>query len=266
MDLLAELRQIGFTEYEAKVYLTLLKDNPATGYQVSKVSGVPRSMVYENLSRLHARGLVLETMEGRATLYRPLPPKTFLAQQELEHRRRIAGLSIGLEALYSDTQDDRVWSIEGRHSALAYASRMIQEASNDIYLVLTDRDLAVLQDDIQKASERGNQVNTLLTGEADLKFGRVARHPPLESEMQELTSTLLVAVDHGEVLIASVGGRQEMRATITRNADLALIARQFVWMELFTQRIYSRLGEDLLERLDPEDRLIFESGFNLSVN
>ena len=260
MDLLAELMQIGFTEYEAKVFLALLKDYPATGYQVSKVSGVPRSMVYENLSRLHARGLVLETIEGRATLYRPLPPETFLAQHELEHRRRIAGLSVGLEALYSDKQDDRVWSIEGRKSALAYASRMIQEASNDIYMVLTDRDLEELHDDIQKASERGSQVNTLLTGQSELEFGRVARHPPLESEMQELTSTLLVAVDQGEVLIAGVGGRQEMRATVTRNADLALVARQFVWMELFTQRIYARMGEDLIERLEPEDRRIFESG------
>ncbi len=262
MEILTELMQIGFTEYEAKVFLALLRENPATGYQISKVSGVPRSMVYDNLSRLHARGLVLETMEGRVTLYRPLPPETFLAQHELEHRRRIAGLSIGLEALYRDTEDDRVWSIEGRQSALAYASRMIQEASNDIYLVLTDRDLAVLHDDIQKASERGNQVNTLLTGEAELEFGRVARHPPLESKMQELTRTLLVAVDQGEVLIAGVGRRKEMRATVTRNADLALIARQFVWMELFTQRVYARIGEELLERLEPEDRRIFESGFN----
>jgi Cd2+/Zn2+-exporting ATPase len=137
---------------------------------------------------------------------------------------------------------------------------MIQEASNDIYMVLTDRDLEVLHDDIQKASERGSQVNTLLTGQSELEFGRVARHPPLESEMQELTSTLLVAVDQGEVLIAGVGGRQEMRATVTRNADLALVARQFVWMELFTQRIYARMGEDLMERLEPEDRRIFESG------
>ena len=89
--------------------------------------------------------------------------------------------------------------------------------------------------------------------------GRVAPHPPLESELQELTGKLLVAIEQGEVLIAGSTSKQEMRATITRNLDLALIARQFVWMELFTQRIYARLGSDLLERLEPEDRRIFES-------
>ena len=37
-----------------------------------------------------------------------------------------------------------------------------------------------------------------------------------------------------------------------------LRARQFVWMELFAQRVYTRLGADLLARLDPEDRRVFE--------
>jgi HTH-type transcriptional regulator, sugar sensing transcriptional regulator len=37
-----------------------------------------------------------------------------------------------------------------------------------------------------------------------------------------------------------------------------LIARQFVWMELFAQRVYTRLGARLLAKLDPEDQKIFE--------
>jgi Cd2+/Zn2+-exporting ATPase len=50
-----------------------------------------------------------------------------------------------------------------------------------------------------------------------------------------------------------------MQATVTKNPDLVLIARQFVWMELFTQRIYAKLGPELLSRLDEDDRQIFES-------
>ncbi len=64
MDLLGALNKTGFTEYEAKVYLALLDDNPATGYQISKTSNIPRSMVYETLSRL----AVLEAVEERAIL------------------------------------------------------------------------------------------------------------------------------------------------------------------------------------------------------
>ena len=259
MDLLEQLTRIGFTEYEAKVYLALLRQNPATGYQISKNSGVPRSMVYETLSRLHGRGMVLETVEGRATLHRPLPPQTFLDQHQSDHERLIGGLRLGLQELFSHNTDDRLWSIRGRQAALTYAAQLIREAASAIFLVLTDEDLDALREEILAACGRGLKANILLTGQGKLECGRVAHHPPLESELQGLTGMLLVAIENGEVLIASTSVQQEMRATITRNPDLVLIARQFVWMELFTQRIYARLGPDLLAKLDDEDRQIFES-------
>ncbi|MDW8233947.1 MAG: helix-turn-helix domain-containing protein, partial [Roseiflexaceae bacterium] len=34
MDVLEQLTALGFTEYEAKVYLALLQEHPATGYQI----------------------------------------------------------------------------------------------------------------------------------------------------------------------------------------------------------------------------------------
>ena len=259
VDFLAELTRIGYTEYEAKVYMALLRDYPATGYQISKLSGVPRSMVYETLSRLHKRGAVLETLEGRATLYRPLPPQQLLDRYESEIQHLVSELRQGLEEIFTTEYDTRVWTIKGREAVLSYAGQMVQDASKDLFLVLTDEDLDVLRLNIQRASDRKIKVHTLLTGEATLDVGRVAYHPPLESELQELTSTLLVAVDNTEVLIASSVSHSETTATITRNPDLVLISRQFVWMELFAQRIYSRLGSEFIKQLDPEDQAIFES-------
>ncbi len=257
MSLLEGLLEIGFTEYEAKVYLALLRDNPATGYQISKKSGVPRSMVYEALGRLHTRGAVLETVEGRATLYRPLPPLMLLDRHEEEHQALMEGLRQGLQKMYDAPEEDRVWSILGRKSALAYSAQMIREAQNEIFLVLNDEDLDALRAEIMSAFERGVRIHALLTGIDELACGRVAHHPPLESQLQELTNTLMVVADDAETLIASTNN--ETTATITNNANLVLIARQFVWMELFAQRIYARLGPELLSKLDEEDRQIFES-------
>ena len=259
MSLLSKLVQIGFTEYEAKVYLALLETNPATGYQLSKESGVPRSMVYEALKRLHGRGAALETVEGRATLYRPLPPDVLLDRHSAELGRLVDYLRDGLGELFTTTVDDRVWSIHGRSTTLSYALQLIREAQKELFLVFTDADLTAFHDEIVAACARGVAVNTLLTGEGQLEYGRVAYHPPLESELQGLTTTLLVAADDTEVLIASERPRQNTTATVTRNADIVVIARQFVWMELFAQRIYTQLGADLLERLDPEDQQIFNS-------
>ena len=272
MRLLDDLMEIGFTEYEAKVYLALLREHPATGYQLSKESGVPRSMVYETLKRLHSQGAALETVEGRSTLYRPVPPDRLLDRHEHDYRRRIAELHDGLTELYQEVPDERVWTLAGRPTVLSYAAQLLREAQRELFLVLADEDLSALQEEIAAACARGVAANTLLTGEGLLgekraageelpleQCGHVAHHPPLETELQELADTLLVAVDDAIVLIASTNPGRETTATVTRSPHLVLIARQFVWMELFTQRVYERLGPDLLQRLDAQDRRIFES-------
>lgn len=257
MDVMTDLIQIGFTEYEAKVYLALLRDNPATGYQISKTSGVPRSMVYDALSRLHARGVILESIEDRATLYRPIAPELLLERHEDEYRQLLTHLRQGLNTLYTTTDDERIWTISGRRLTLTYAAQMIRQAQSEVFLVLMDEDVDALSPEISAACQRGVDVSTLLVGERELDCGKVARHPPLESQLQGLTDTLLVVADSQETLIASKG--REMLATITRNVNFVLIARQFVWMELFTQRVYGHLTPELLGRLDPADRQIFES-------
>ncbi len=255
MEFLSGLTRMGFTEYEAKVYLALLHENPATGYQLSKKSGVPRSMVYEALGRLSVRGAVLETIEGRATLYRPLPPDVLLDRYEEEQRQMTEEMREGLSELYTVSDEDRVWSIAGRQPTLSYAAQLIRSAREELYMVLTDDDLDILHQEITEADERGTKINSLLTGQSDFEIGRVAHHPPLESEKQELTNTLMVVVDSAKVLIASTN--QGTVATITGNPNLVLIARQFVWMELFAQRISARLGADAINKLDPEDQKIF---------
>jgi Cd2+/Zn2+-exporting ATPase len=215
-------------------------------------------MVYEALGRLDARGAVLKSEDRRAVLYRPVPPDVLLDRYREEHRELMQTLRIQLRALFNSHQEDRIWSIRGRNSILSYASQMIDEAKGEVYLVLNDQDLEELRDKVLSASERQVDIQALLTGEGELGCGQIARHPPLESELQELTSTLVVVVDGEQALLARTE-EFETTATITNNQNIILIARQFVWMELFAQRVYARLGSDLLERLDPEDRRIFTS-------
>ena len=259
MDLLAKLTELGFTEYEAKAYLALLDDYPASGYQISKAAGVPRSMVYEALGRLKQRGAVLETPDERATLYRPLPPDVLLDNHELAQQRLVGELRAGLAGLYQGREEDRVWSIRGREMLLSYARDLICQAQREVFLVLDDPDVAALEEVIAAACQRGVETSAVLTGEAPLRCSQIVRHPPLESQLHELSGTLVVVVDGQEVLVAANAGEREMTATVTRNRNLVLIVRQFVWMELFAQRIFAHMDDDLLARLDPADRRVFES-------
>jgi HTH-type transcriptional regulator, sugar sensing transcriptional regulator len=233
-----DLMALGFTEYEAKVYLTLLGENPATGYQLGKKAGIPRSMVYEALGRLHARGAVLRTGDQRATLYRPVPPDLLLDRYAQEQERLTQTLRASLNALYASEAEEHIWSISGESSVMAYALQIVQEAQTELLLVLPDRMVEALRGEIAAAGARGVAVSSLLTGAAELACGEVARHPPLESQLQELTTMFLLVADGKQCLMASV--EPEMTATLASNRNLVFIARQFVWMELFTQRLYRR--------------------------
>lgn len=257
MDLLPDLIAIGFTEYEAKVYTSLLGEHPATGYQISKASGVPRSMVYEALGRLHARGAVLKTDEPRATLYRPVPPDLLLNRFEQDHHIRIQNLRERLHLLFAGQEGDHLWSIRDPSAVSSYIRQMIASAQQELLFLLPDAELEAFRGEILGACERGVQVGALLTGQGSLECGEIAHHPPLESELQQLDNMLVVVEDDQECLVAHTGS--EVAATVTSNPNFVRITRQFIWMELFAQRLYRRLGPELLDRLDPQDRRIFDS-------
>jgi Cd2+/Zn2+-exporting ATPase len=256
MDLLQELMAVGFTEYESKVYLALLRESPATGYQLSKNAGVPRSMVYEALGRLDVRGAVMRTDDRRSTLYRPVPPDILLDRYAKEHQALIDSLRKNLNVLFDTQHEDYFWSIKGYGSMQSFATQMIDGAETEILLVLNDRDLDALRSKLTEADERGVDISALLTGDGIFNCGEVVRHPPLESEVQELTQMLVIVVDNRQVLIANTD--IETSATITSNNNLVLIARQFIWMELFAQRVYAQMGPELLSRLAPQDRHLLE--------
>jgi sugar-specific transcriptional regulator TrmB len=258
MDLLDDLNAIGFTEYEAKVYLALLKDYPTTGYQLSKLAGIPRSMVYEALGRLDVRGAVLKTEEAKATLYRPMPPDVLLDRLSDEHRRLMETLRHGMNALYTARDEARLWTFSGEQSIAAYAEKMIAEAQREAMLVLTDTNLRRLRGVIFDADARGVSIGALLTGEEKLPIGQVSYHPPRESQLHKLADSLVVVVDEQEVLIAS-SQPTSYTATVTTNTNMVQIGRQFVWMELFAHRVFSQLGEKILDHLSPEDRNVLET-------
>lgn len=72
-----ELHKLGFSQYEFQVYTEVLKEFPITGYDLSKRSGVPRSMIYEVVAKLLKKGAVYTATLVPLT-YVPLPAKELI--------------------------------------------------------------------------------------------------------------------------------------------------------------------------------------------
>jgi sugar-specific transcriptional regulator TrmB len=52
-----KLKRVGLTEYEARVYLSLLRDHLNSASKLSKKSGVPRTKIYSVLRSLHEKSI-----------------------------------------------------------------------------------------------------------------------------------------------------------------------------------------------------------------
>ena len=112
-DLTDKLVKIGFSEYEAKAYQALLRKNPVTGYELAKVSGVPRSMIYETMGKLTSRGAAITLRTGGSTKYAPIAASEFLSQIQREQEVLLDSLRDDLSKVSTPPDLDYVWNIEG---------------------------------------------------------------------------------------------------------------------------------------------------------
>lgn len=73
MSIVEQLQKVGLTEYEAKVYSSLLKDHLNSATKLSEKSGVPRTKIYSVLESLQDKGWV-KIYSGAPLLFKPVRP------------------------------------------------------------------------------------------------------------------------------------------------------------------------------------------------
>ncbi len=71
------LKEFGLTEYEAKVYISLVESGTQAASELSRTASIPYSKIYEILGNLERKGWV-ETEQGRPSKYYPKAPSTAL--------------------------------------------------------------------------------------------------------------------------------------------------------------------------------------------
>ena len=236
---LQALSQLGFSDYESKTYLAMLRSSSATGYQISKDAGIPRSMVYEALGRLTNRGAIMSHSSGDVTHYAPLPVNSLLDNLRHEYEEAIDTAHEALASFQGRTPYDEVWSIEGHQAVLSRAQDMILTARDEILISVGDPTLVELMSPLTQASTAGVAIRFLLLGDADVRIGEVARHPHIESAAQSMAGSLVLVVDNSLCLIGGSGSRES--AIWTGSNHVVFIARQYILQEMFTQKILERL-------------------------
>ena len=84
---MADLEDLGLSEYEASTYRALLNTGPATAKELSEESGVPMGRIYDVLGSIESQHLVRSQAASRPKKYVAVEPDTAL-DRLLEDRER----------------------------------------------------------------------------------------------------------------------------------------------------------------------------------
>ena len=238
-DLLGLLKNLGFTQYEAKVYLALLKGSPTTAYAVARESGVPRSKVYGVLEGMAERGVVFVS-HGEPVRYAPLPYGELVQKRRREAEELLADAEEGLEE-YAETEGrgvangDRIWDIEGRDEILSRVKELAGRSEERILLQVWQNEALELEEALMTAAERGVEITVVAYGDPGYPFARVYLHEPGPEQITREYGGrwVIVSIDAGEIVAGIVSPEEVAKAAWSSHPGIVMPITEQIKHDLY---------------------------------
>jgi sugar-specific transcriptional regulator TrmB len=252
-DVVRVVQDLGFTEYEARVYLALLDEAPLSGYGAARASGVPRSKVYEVLEGLAGRGAVLVS-RGDPAQYAPLPPKELIARRRREAEAAIRTAEEALERrVAGGAGRGPIWDISGREEILRRAREVVGRAEGRVLLQLWAEDAPELRAELEAAAARGAEVVVVAYGDPGFPFATVYRHEPGPEEIAREYGGrwVILSIDGREVVAGIVSLGPDSRAAWTAHPGLVVPITEQITHDLYLAELLLAHREGLEASFGP---------------
>ncbi len=251
-DLVRDVQELGLSEYEAKAYLALLDESPASGYKVAQNSGVPRSKVYEVLNGLARRRVVLVN-HGEPVQYAPLSPEELVARRRKEMEESVGTAERSLKR-YAASAASRtaIWDITGREEIFRRARELAGGAERTILAEIWQEDAPELKEALAEAAGRGVEVSVVAYGEPDYPFARVYYHDLVDEVTRGLGARwVVISADMREVVTGIVSLGKESRAAWTSHPGLVVPTTELIKHDIYVQEMLDAHRDILEEAFGP---------------
>lgn len=247
-DLVADLRRLGFTDYEARIYIELLRQGePGTAYELSKHAGVPRPNAYNALESLAQRGAVLAVSETPAR-YAAAPPEELLGSIARHTSAICEDVSARLSKLAAPVDDQLVWSLTGERAVHDKIDGLIESAREMLMIKAPDDILARHVESLAAAGARGLEMLIVVFGPDAERFTfgprcRTFIHEGHGVRMGSTDNLFTIAADHNEMVTARISG--EAQAVHTRNKPIVNMAESLIRHDYYMAEIFLRFGKEI---------------------
>ena len=177
MDIASILRDFAFSKYESSCYLALLAKHPSNGSQLSMLSGIARSRIYDVLRGLAKKKLVFEIEKG---LYVPLPFEELKKRLRGQFESNLKILDDQLDAMVEQSSFEYLFTLKGVDEVITKARDIINSATQELYLRLFPETWRRLRKQIERAIHRGVVVRFISMGPMASVYDIQVFHPDVD--------------------------------------------------------------------------------------
>ncbi len=235
------LEKLGFSQNEAKVYTALLKNKLLNGYEIAKLSGVSRSLVYEVINRLVSKGILFR-LEGEPSYYTPLEYDKLIERMKKEHESNLKKAEEYLRNLAGEEENhDYVMNIVGFDKTIRKAAALIDGAREEISLSVWQEEFTLLKGALQRALERGVKIY-LFTFEDIAMDGCVVFSYRIHDASQLFPYRRLTLVVDGDQCLTGENSGDRSVFTYTRNHAIVSLATDEIVLNIFWYQYMKKRG------------------------
>lgn len=238
-EIVQAFENLGLSTYEAKAYFALLSESPLTGYKLSKISGVPRSRIYETIEKLAAKGLVL-SQEGDSILLIPVSLESFLEKKEKESKRNINFLKEVLPQLKKPAEAQGIWTISGRDQIFESINHFISQAKSHVYLVSFDSDILFFESALSEAEKRQVSIYGAYCGEKVFKLENLYPH---QGQPCSSCRDISLSIDSEQALVGCTFPPDGAKIAVTKNPGIIHVAEEYIKHEIFLSQLFKKLDK-----------------------
>lgn len=256
-DIVQRLKKLGFNEYEAKSYVSLVKQGPVSAYQVSKESGIPRARIYDVLNSLVEKGIVLREEINDTTRYSPLPVEIFLQKTQSEWQSTYSVISDSLRSLETSGKkmDNRVITIKEYKTIINYCETLIKKAEKRIIISMWDDMYEVLKEELVRIAEKVTVQGITLHVENPIGNIEIHRITPF-TETPSTDHWFILSIDSKE-MIYGPSIEERSVAFYTDDPVHIYLLEDYVWHDVLVNRLVRRSKDDLEKWITTERRDFF---------
>ena len=248
-ELVNHIKALGFSEYEARAYICLLKIQPATAYEIAQASGIPSSKIYEIIARLLEKQVFMADGEGNRKKFLALMPGEFIQRQRSGFEQTLDVLENELPALQSSAPVSFIWNIGDYDLFMDKARRMIGEAANTVLLSAWETERSNLEPLLENAERRGVKIAAIHFGTRDKGSGALFRHPIEDTIYMEKGGRGMVLVcDACCALVGTIDDAGRVQGAFSSNQGFITLAEDYIKHDIYIMKIVNRFDETLLKK------------------